>query len=164
MTSQEKAINLGYLFLTYKPEKIIMKTHQYMHLFILHILVFFNFFIKVFLTPIHVPYQRAPIMGFVDVQQGNCPIWGWNNSSTCRSSIRIYQSSTPATIYLPQTRAYRSSQFLKIYGPPRAQGGARSDKPLLHHNLLLYGIQTMGGPERDRGCGDCCRITLAVFD
>ena len=53
MTSLEKAINLGYLFLTYKPGK---KTHQYMHLFLLHVLVYFNFFRKVFLTPIHVPY------------------------------------------------------------------------------------------------------------
>ena len=52
MTSPEKAIYLGYLFLTYKPEK----NHQYMHLFLLHVLVCFNFFRKVFLTPIHVPY------------------------------------------------------------------------------------------------------------
>ena len=34
MNSQEKAINLRYLFLTYKPEKE-KKTHQYIHLFLL---------------------------------------------------------------------------------------------------------------------------------
>ena len=39
MTSQEKAINLGYLFLTYKPEK----NYQYMHNFLLQVLVCFNF-------------------------------------------------------------------------------------------------------------------------
>ena len=55
MTSLEKAINLGYLFLTYKPENNNNKTHQYMHLFLLHVLLCFNFFRKVFLTPIHVP-------------------------------------------------------------------------------------------------------------
>ena len=38
-----------------------------MDLFLLQVLVCFNFFREVFLTPIHVPYQRAPIMGFVDV-------------------------------------------------------------------------------------------------
>ena len=40
----------------------------------------FHFSEKIFLTPIHVHYQRAPIMGFIDVHQVNCPIWGWNNS------------------------------------------------------------------------------------
>ena len=63
MTSLEKAINLGYLFLTYKPEKNKGKTHQYMHPFLLHVLVCFNFSIKVFLTPIHVP-QFEPQYGF----------------------------------------------------------------------------------------------------
>ena len=58
MTSQEKAIYLGYLFLTYKTEKNEKKNHQYMHLFLLHVLVCFNFFRKVFLTPIHVPYKE----------------------------------------------------------------------------------------------------------
>ena len=44
-----------------------------------------------------------------------------------------------------------------------ARGAARdSDKPLLRHNLLLSDIRTMGGTER--GCGNCCRITLAVFN
>ena len=61
MTSQEKAINLGYLFLTYNRKK--KKNHQYIHLFLLIVLVCFNFFIKVFLTPIHVP-QMSPNNGF----------------------------------------------------------------------------------------------------
>ena len=44
MTSLEKAINLGYLFLTYKQKKP-KKTHQYIHLFLLNVLVcFFLFF------------------------------------------------------------------------------------------------------------------------
>ena len=79
MTSQEKAINLRYIFITFKP-KIYIKTHQYIHLFILHVMVFFNLFRRVFLTPIHVPFQRAPIMGFVDVHWVNCHIWVWNKS------------------------------------------------------------------------------------
>ena len=53
MTSLEKAINLGYLYLTLTPPQ--KKTYQYMHHFMLHVLVRFNLFRRVFLTPIHVP-------------------------------------------------------------------------------------------------------------
>ena len=51
MTSLEKSINLGYLFLTLKPPQ---KTYQYLHHFLLHVLVCFNLFRRLFLTPIHV--------------------------------------------------------------------------------------------------------------
>ena len=50
MTSQEKAINLLYLFLTYKLEKG-KKNHQYIHLFLLNVLVCFNFFQKTIFDP-----------------------------------------------------------------------------------------------------------------
>ena len=66
MTSQEKAINLGYLFLTYKP-KIKIKNPSIHAPLSSASTGMFQFFRKVFLTPIHVPHQRAPIMGFVDV-------------------------------------------------------------------------------------------------
>ena len=59
-----------------------------MHFFILQVLVCFNFFRKVFLTPIHVPYQRALIMGFVDVHWVNFPIWGWNNSTVITVRVK----------------------------------------------------------------------------
>ena len=55
MTSLVKAINLGCIFLTLKPKKTKTKTYQYMHHFMLHVLVGFNFSRRVFLTPIHIP-------------------------------------------------------------------------------------------------------------
>ena len=64
MTSLEKAINLRYIFLTFKLKK---KNHQYMHLFLLHVLVFFNFFQKSLFDPNTCTIKRAPIMGTVDV-------------------------------------------------------------------------------------------------
>ena len=51
MTSQEKAINLGYLILTYKTEK---KTS--IQLLSSASIGMLQFFRKLFLTPIHVPY------------------------------------------------------------------------------------------------------------
>ena len=66
MTSQEKAINLRYLFLTYKQEKKLKNPSIHSPLSS-ECIGMFQFFRKVFLTPIHVPYQRAPKMGFVDV-------------------------------------------------------------------------------------------------
>ena len=40
MTSLEKANNLGYLFLTFKPKK----TYQYMQKKVVHVLMGFSFF------------------------------------------------------------------------------------------------------------------------
>ena len=98
MTSQEKAINLRYLFLTYKPGKRKKPINAFTSFFCLYWYV--SIFQKVFFTPIHVPYQRAPIMGFVDVHQVNCPIWGWNNSITIQSSTSEYFPIKGCSLYL----------------------------------------------------------------
>ena len=60
MTSQEKAINIRYLFLTYKPKK---KPHQYIHLFLLLVLVCFNFSEKYF-WPQYMYHKMSPNNGF----------------------------------------------------------------------------------------------------
>ena len=110
MTSQDKAINYGTFFLSINRGKN-KKTHQYMHLFLMHVLVCFNSFINVFLTPIHVPYQRAPIMGFVDVYYVNCSIWGWNNSTNKHNFLWTYflnVFSSPFLIFIQK-------QYLAIW-------------------------------------------------
>ena len=55
MTSLKKAIILRYIYLTLKPKLIKIKTYQYKHQFLLFILIYFNLFIKAFLTTICVP-------------------------------------------------------------------------------------------------------------
>ena len=76
MTSLEKAINLGYLFLTYKPKKK-PSIHSPLSSACIGM---FHFFQKSIFDPNTCTLKWAPIMGFVDVHQVNCPIWGWHNS------------------------------------------------------------------------------------
>ena len=66
MTSQEKAINLGYHFLTYKlKKKEKMKPSIHAPLYAACIGVF-QFFQKSSFDPNTCTLKRAPIMGFVD--------------------------------------------------------------------------------------------------
>ena len=66
MTSLEKAINLWYLFLTYKPGKKLKNPSIHAPLSSACIGMF-QFFQKSIFDPNTCTLQRAPIMGFVDV-------------------------------------------------------------------------------------------------
>ena len=76
MTSLEKAINLGYLFLTFKPPK---KSSIHAPLSSACIGVF-QFIQKSVFDANTCTLNWAPITGTVDVHWVNFPIWGWNNS------------------------------------------------------------------------------------
>ena len=62
MTSQEKAINLRYIFLTFKPKRR-KKNHQYMRIFILHVLVFSIYSEECF-WPQYMYHKMNPKNGF----------------------------------------------------------------------------------------------------
>ena len=59
MTSPKKDINLQYIYLTLKPKLIKIETYPYEQHFMLLILIYFNLFIKMFFTTIHVPQIKS---------------------------------------------------------------------------------------------------------
>ena len=90
MTSLEKAINLGYLFLTLKPPKK-QKNISIRAPLSAACIGMFQFIQQSVFDPNTCSLNWVPLTGTVDVHLVNCPIWGWNNtvpksnSSTFRS-------------------------------------------------------------------------------
>ena len=77
MTSLEKAINLGYLFLTFKPKTKKTSINAPLSSACIGM---FQFIQKSIFDPNTCTLNWTPITGTVDVHWVNCPIWGWNNS------------------------------------------------------------------------------------
>ena len=126
MTYLKKAINLGYLFLTFKPEK--EKNHQNMHHFLLHVLVCFNLF-RIFFDPNTCTLNCAQITGTVDVHQVNCTIWGWNNSV----EKKVFQM--PPLTYSSCSGAIYNILFQTILHQ-LGRAGPLGTKDLLHNSIL----------------------------
>ena len=87
MTSLEKAINLGYLFLTLTPHPT-KKINTCTTLCCIYWYV--SIYSKSVFDSNTCILNLVPLMNTVDVQQVNCPVWGWNNSGCRRPDVEEF--------------------------------------------------------------------------
>ena len=86
MTSLEKAINLGYLFLTFNPPPKNPSIHAPLSSACIGM---FQFIQRSIFDLNTCTLHWAPITGTFDFHKVNFPIWGWNNSGIQNVAIVV---------------------------------------------------------------------------
>ena len=111
MTSLEKASNLGYLFITFKPEK-----NPSMHAPLSSACIgMFQFIQKSVFYPNICTLNLDPLTGTINVNQVNCPIWGLNNSEGGQTGGGVARASRPLLSYQSNLKIMNGLYLLGIF-------------------------------------------------